>query len=382
MSNYYDMLGVRKVINGWGNSTVLGGSSPAPEVRQAMEEAHDYVEMGELLQRTGDYIADVLGVEAAYITSGGAAAQALSAAACMAGTDPEKIGRLPDTTGMKNELVIQKKHRYRYDRSYTIAGAKLVDAGDSDGCSPEQLDGAIGPDTAAVTHRLGQPADDALVAIGQAVEIAHDHGVPVIADAAAEIYPLDHFRRSAQSADLVCFCSKYFNAPQSTGFVSGSKEMVDKVTAQGFAAFHTAGKGLVAAMVPDGRAWGRPMKVDRQEIIGAVAALRAWFSMDHEERLAGYATQLAVIQRELDGIRGVEAQVVSVRGYWRSELHISLDGGAVSKTAPQVAAELDSGNPRVWVAFYGDRTIVIKPHGLNDGDEQILAERLKASLTG
>ena len=381
--SYYDLLGVRRVINGWGHSTVLGGSTPAPEVRQAMEEASSsYVEMGELLQRAGDYIADVLGVEAAYITSGAAAAEALSMAACMAGTDPEKIGRLPDTTGMKNEVLIQKRQRYRYDRSFTIAGARLVEAGDDDGCSPEQLAGAIGPDTAAVAYHLGGGRDSTVLAVEEAVEIAHQHGVPVIVDAAAEIYPLDHFRESAQSADLVCFCSKYFNAPQSTGFVCGSKDMVDKVAASGFAAFHTAGKGLVAAMVPDGRAWGRPMKVDRQEVIGVIAALRAWFSMDHEARIAGLAAQLASIQKELLPIPGVDPQVVSVDGYWGTELHVKLDGEAVRKTARQVAAELDSGNPRVWVAFYGDDSVVIKPQALNDGDELILADRLKQALSG
>ena len=100
-----------------------------------MEEANrGTVEMQELLRKSGDFIADLLGVEAAFVTSGGAAAQALSVAACMAGTDPDRIAQLPDTTGMKNEVVIQKRNRYMFDRCYTLTGSELdVEAGDDDG---------------------------------------------------------------------------------------------------------------------------------------------------------------------------------------------------------------------------------------------------------
>ena len=110
--------------------------------------------MQELLRKSGDFIADLLGVEAAFVTSGGAAAQALSVAACMAGTDPDRIARLPDTTGMKSEVVIQKRNRYMFDRCYTLTGASLVDAGDDDGTTQDDLDAAIGPNTAAVAYYI------------------------------------------------------------------------------------------------------------------------------------------------------------------------------------------------------------------------------------
>ena len=121
----YERLGVRRVINAWGVATELGGWGQSERVTQAMEEANrGTVEMQELLRKSGDFIADLLGVEAAFVTSGGAAAQALSVAACMAGTDPDRIAQLPDTTGMKNEVVIQKRNRYMFDRCYTLTGAK------------------------------------------------------------------------------------------------------------------------------------------------------------------------------------------------------------------------------------------------------------------
>ena len=120
----YERLGVRRIINAWGVSTELGGWAQTENVTKAMEEANrSPVEMRELLQKSGDFIADLLGVEAAFVTSGAAAAQALSVAACMAGTDPDRIAQLPDTTGMKNEVVIQKRNRYMFDRCYTLTGA-------------------------------------------------------------------------------------------------------------------------------------------------------------------------------------------------------------------------------------------------------------------
>ena len=109
-SNLYDKLGVREIINARGNSTIVGGSAPDQVITQAMDDAGSrYVDMEELLEKSGDYIAEILGVEAAYVTSGCAASQTLSTAACMAGIDPDKIARLPDTTGMKNEFLIQSK---------------------------------------------------------------------------------------------------------------------------------------------------------------------------------------------------------------------------------------------------------------------------------
>ena len=380
--NYYDKLGVRSVINGWGGSTILGGSTPAPHVRESMEMANDVsVEMGDLMQRAGDYIAGRLGAEAAYIASGAAAALALSTAACMAGDDPEKIGRLPDTTGMKNEVIIQRAQRYRYDRCFTIPGAKLVDAGDASGCTAEQFAAAIGPRTAAVAYPATLAANDSVLSLEDAVAMAHEHDVPVIVDAANQIYPIDRFFATSRSGDLVNFCAKYFDGPQSTGIVCGSREMIDLVTAQGFTAFHTAGATVIEAMVPDGRAWGRTMKIDRQEIVGCVAAFDTWLDMDHEERLSEIEGKLHAISEGLRGVPGVQPRIYQKDVYWVHELEVKLDVAVVGKTAEQVAAELDSGNPRVWVAFFGNDTIIIKSNALPDDEVPVLTQRLKAALT-
>ena len=372
-ADIYAKIGARAVINAQGNRTVLGGSATVPEVTEAMAAVNDtYIEMAELLARSGEYIADLLGVEAAYVTSGCSAALAFSAAACMTGRDLDKIGRIPDTTGMKSEIVIQKAQRYSYDRSFTVPGATLVEAGDEDGCSREQLEAAIGDNTAAVAY-LVRPGDpESVLTLEQAVEIAHDAGVPVIADAAAQIYPLDYFRRNAQAADIACFGAKYMGAPQSSGFLCGKKELVDAASDQGFIAFQENG----------GRSFGRPMKLDKQEVVGVVTAVERWLTINHEDRLLGYEERLESVRQELGTTPGVETGIEKVPQYYGSHLSVTFDAVAVGKTAQDIADELDAGSPRIWVSVVDDRTLTVTSHALNEGEELIVAERIRAAAGG
>lgn len=372
-ADIYAKLGARAVINAQGNRTVLGGSATVPEVTAAMAAANDtYVEMSELLARSGEYIADLLGVEAAYVTSGCSAALAFSAAACMTGHDLDKIAQLPDTTGMKDEIVIQKAQRYSYDRSYTVPGAKLVEAGDEDGCSRDQLEEAIGANTAAVAYFIRADEPGAVVTLEEAVDIAHAAGVPLIADAAAQIYPLDYFLRNAQSADLVCFGAKYMGAPQSSGFLCGRKDLVEAAAEQGFIAFQENG----------GLSFGRPMKLDKQEVVGVVTAVDRWLKMNHEDRLLVYEERLSTARQILAGTPGLGLEIENVPQYFGASLNVTVDPGVVGKTAQEIADELDSGDPRIWVMMADERTFTINAHALNDGEEVIVAENVRAAAGG
>ena len=365
--NVYTRLGARLVINAGGNTTVWGGSTPSPDVLRAMYEAgNSFVEMEELLETSGARIAELVGAEAAYATAGCYAALVLSTAACISGNDPEKAAQIPDLTGLKSEIVLQQRHRYSYDRAYTIAGSKLVLAGDEDGTTTQQLEDAIGPDTAAVAFLIRADEDDSVVSLEKTVEIAHARGVPVIADAAAQIYPLDFLRRNAQSADLVCFGGKYMGAPHSMGFVCGKQEMIDAVTAHGF-----------IGPTP----FGRAMKVDRQEIIGLVAAVEAWVETDHEERLVRYGVRFGAIERAVQGVAGVkETKVVPVSNFVGLMLHVILDTDKLGKSANDVFEELLGGSPRIRTAVEGDDTITVNVHTLNEGEENIIADRLRELL--
>ncbi len=369
-ADIYAKLGARAVINAQGNRTVLGGSATVPEVTAAMAAVNDtYIEMSELLARAGEYIADLLGVEAAYVTSGCSAALAFSAAACMTGRDLDKIARLPDTTGMKNEIIIQKAQRYSYDRSYTVPGAKLVEAGDEDGCTREQLEEAIGESTAAIAYFVRAVEPAAVVTLEETNELAHVAGVPVIADAAAQIYPLDYLLRNARSADLVCFGAKYMGAPQSSGFLCGRKELVEAASDQGFIAFQENG----------GLSFGRPMKMDKQEVVGVVTAVERWVTMNHEDRLLVYEERLETARRILAGIPGVDLEIVNVPQYYGSSLIVTVDPGVVGKTAQDIADELDGGNPRIWVMMADEQSFEVNAHGLYKGEEVIVAEGIRAA---
>ena len=372
-NDVYTRLGVRPIINAQGHRTVVGGSTLSPPVVEAMEQAGEsFVEMRELLERSGEYIADRLGVEAACVTSGGFAALYLSAAACIAGSDPEKIKRLPDTSGMRRRFLLQKKQHYTYDRAYSACGGELVLVGDDDGCTLDELEQAIGPDTAAIAYLVKPEPDDSVVSLEDAVALAHSHGLPAIADAAAQNYPLDYFLRNAQSADLACFGAKYLGAPHSTGFVCGTKEMVDGAVAHGFIAFQHDG----------GNAIGRGFKVDRQEVIGVVAAVDGWLSMNHEDRILGYDAKLSKVERALEHVAHVSTGVVQNPNYWQIGLHVTLDTAALGKSAERVAQEMDEGSPRVWVNVEGKDTVVVNAHALYDGDEEVVAERLAHVLGG
>ena len=182
----YEELGVKPVINATGgNSTRLGGSILSPGVRQAMEGANRYyVHMKELQDKTGAIIADLLGAEAAWVTPGCCAALALGTAACMAGSDSDRAERLPDVSGMKSKVIIQKGRRSRYDRCVTVPGARLVEVGEESASRPEQIEEAINPETAAI-HYLVRDQQDGVVPLEEVIRIGQRHGVPVIVDAAS-----------------------------------------------------------------------------------------------------------------------------------------------------------------------------------------------------
>jgi D-glucosaminate-6-phosphate ammonia-lyase len=370
----YEELGVRPVINAQGNRTVIGGSSLSRAIAEARDQANErYVPMEELLQKSGEYIAQLVGTEAAYVTSGCCAALALSACACLAGDDPEKMAQLPDTSGMANEIIVLQAQRYSYDRCYTVSGARLVPVGDDKGCSADQIEAAIGPKTAAVAYLINSAADDGCVSLEEAVEVAHRNGLPAIADAAAQLYPLDFFMRNAQAADLVCFGGKYVGAPHSTGFLCGRSDLVKSASDQGFIGFQTGG----------GQALGRAMKVDRQDVVALVAALRTWLTMNHEDRLMEYDSRLSVVQRTLRSIPGVEARISRVSHYFGLSLKVSLDVEKIGKTAHRVARDLDEGEPRIWVMTDDSSdTFTVNAHALNEGEDKIVAERLSEALKG
>jgi len=359
------------VINAAGHMTMLGGSSLSPSVRVAMEAANRYyVEMAELLAKSGERIAGWLGAEAAYVTPGAAAAIALGTAACITGLDFERIRRIPDTAGMTREAIIQRRQRLPYDRVPTIVGARLVEVGDEAGTTAKQLDAAIGPDTALVFYPAHLEWQEGVVSLAETLSIAHAKGIPVLVDAAGQVYPLDHMKSyPGMGADLVCYGAKYFRAPNSSGILCGRRDLVQAAAAQGFISFETNGP----------KAFGRPLKIDRQEIVAVVAALREWLDMDHEARLAEHDRRAATIAAAVEGLPGVKPRREPRFPGSATWQHIEVNPARAGRSAPEAAAYLKAGDPSIWIVLQGD-TLIAAVECLQPGDAEVVGERLREAL--
>lgn len=369
----YKELGAKPVINAIGSVTLLGGSTPIPEVKEAMEAAdRAYIPLVELEEKAGQAIADMIDVPAAYITAGAGSALTLATAALMAGDDDEKIQQLPDTTGMKNEILIQRRQRYWYDRCLELAGAKLVEYGSDDGTTVEDLENAIGPNTlAAHFYAVEQEPDDKILPLEKIIEVAHSNDVPVTVDAAGQIYPLNLFGKYVRmGADFQCIAAKYLGATQSTGLALGTPDMIRKIGMQSFVGYETRRI----------RGVGRPHKVDRQEMVGAVAAVRRWVTMDHEARLATVEAKCVQMYNAIKDIPGIEAEMMdNIIGHQPFGVKFRIDKEATGLSHQDLVDKLKEGDPPIFTRVRdGDDYMLLHAFGLNEGEEHIVGERIAA----
>ena len=363
----YADMGATPVINALGPRTLLGGSSPHPDIIAAMELAgRYYVDMDAFLASTGRIVADLLGAEAALITPGCAAALVLGTAACVTGADPEKMARLPDSTGMPNQVVIQKAQRYKYDRMVRLPGVTLVEAGTEQGTTADELAAAIGPQTAAVLY----PAIDneaAIVPLDAAIDIAHAHDVPILVDAAFRVYPLDGLTQYiAAGADLVGYGAKYVGAPNSSGILCGRADLIAAAHLHSFACFETR----------DLEGVGRPLKIDRQEVVGVgrgPAPLASYGPRRPQPRR--HTRRAEAVHQHLGELPHVQS---SVDG---ASLTLTLDEQALGRTAVDIEETLRNGNPSVWLSAAPGQLHLSMPT-VADGDEGLLAAQIKKALSG
>ena len=387
MSSVYEELGVTPVLNAKGNQTLLGGSTPSASVRAAMDEAEEYyVDMGELMDAVGQRIADMLGVEAALVTSGAAAALAVGAAACMTGTDAEKVERIPDVTGMPHEIIIQRQGRLKYDRCMTIPGGRLIEVGEAEETRPEQIEAAIGPNTAAIHHTAAYDEKPGIVPLEEVIRIGHSHDIPIIVDAAGQVYPTENLGKYAKmGADLVAYGAKYFGAVNSSGMLTGKRELVEAARMNSFIGFESTSV----------RSFARTMKLDRQEVVAVYAALRDWLTMNHEDRFASYEARMDTLRSDLSGVDGIDvldpeqwpqrwADGFAIPAQTRyEELMVKVDAAKAGKTASDVAAELLAGNPSIWVRHEESEdkdSFRVRMPTLKEGGEKTIADRLREIL--
>jgi D-glucosaminate-6-phosphate ammonia-lyase len=371
VENIYKQLGATPIINAIGSVTMLGGSTPITEVKEAMEMAGDsYVSMMELEESAGTFLANLIGVPAAYVTSGAGSALTLAAAAVMAGDDDILIQQLPDTTGMKNEILIQQRQRYWYDRCLEISGAKLVSCGSDTKTTRKDILEAIGPKTAAIHYYMvEQENDDHVLPLQEIIEIAHNHDLPVLVDAAGQIFPLENFGKYVKmGADFQCIATKYLGAPQSTGLALGSIDMIRKISKQSFVGYE--GRRI--------RGIGRPHKVDRQEIIGAVVATQHWLTINHEDRLSETQKKTQTIIDLISNIQEITViPIENIIGHQPYGLRIKLNESITTMTLQNVVDKLKNEDPPIWTRIKDeDDFIEIHIFGLLDGEESIVGQRI------
>lgn len=372
MPTIYERLGLRTIINARGTHTRLGGTLILPEVLDAMREAAGaYVVLEELQAKASEVIARATGAEAGMVTGGAAAGLVLGTAACIAGTEIRKIEQLPDTTGLRHEAIMHRTHRNGYDHSVRAAGAKIVEIGYAHGTQPRHLAEAIGERTALVVYLMSPWAGRGALSLWETCEVAHQHGIPVLVDAAAVLPPAENLRRFIdEGADLVAFSGgKGLNGPQGSGILAGRADLIAAAAANG-SPNHSVGRAAKAA---------------KEDIVGLIVALESYLKRDHAADHARWQAQSDYLVARLGDIPGVNAVCLYDPAEHitpRVELTFEPTSGL---DAHELVLALEEGNPRVYLFEPNGPTarpnsIIINTHTMRAGDEQIIAETILPAL--
>jgi L-seryl-tRNA(Ser) seleniumtransferase len=394
---FYDGLGVRTVINAAGPLTRLGGNRVSGEALAAMAEAAaSNVRIEELQERAGQVIAEATGAEAGYVVAGAAAGLTLAAAACVAGQDPAKMDRLPDTAGLKNEIVVQRGHRNAYDHALRAAGVELVEAGylgypGAGGTYPWQVEAAISERTAAIACPVMETPGT--LSLPEIVEIARRHELPVIVDAAAALPPRSNLRRFiAEGADLVTFSGgKAIGGPQASGILAGRRDLIRSVALQHQDLDVRAETWTRRGWLYDGslpgiphHGLGRAMKVGREEIAGLITALRRYLAGDDAADVAQWQTMLDVVAGHLHDVPGVTLARRLNPAHPVPQLWIDLDASAVGLSAYDAINVLLEGEPAVAVAESRAEfnSLMVNPMVLTEDEAEVVGRRLRYVLLG
>ncbi len=372
----YDRLGVRKAISCCGTYTILGGALMDPRVLEAMRQAaRSHVLLDELQEKAGRRVAELIGVEAAFITTGAAGGLLLATAALLAGRDPEKMTRLPDMAGMPNEAVRCRCHRFGYDQCLRAAGARFADAGDERCTTAAQVEAAITERT-AFCFWVAEHGTEAALPFPEFRRIAAAHGLPVLVDNAAEVPPVSHLRQySDLGADLVVISGgKGIRGPQSTGLVLGRRDLIAACAAQSS---------------PHDRI-GRALKVGKEEICGLVAALELYITDIAPRERDIWEEMVAHILSRLEGLPHLSARRHFPYNPSRDVpvAVIELQEG-LGMTVPQVLEKLKEKDPPIYApapaggfGYPPGRGFIINPHTMAEGEEVIVGQRLREVLSG
>jgi len=364
MSNVYGQLGVRTVINASGTQTRAGGTLMDSEVLEAMASAaRDFVLIEELQDAASRIIAGATGSEAGYVTSGASAAITLATAAAVAGLDLDLMNRLPDTSGMKNEVVVQRAHRNDYDHAARLAGVSFVEVGTlgfpGRGATwPWEIEAAICDRTAAILCPIMD--SPGTVALPDVCAIAARHNVPVIVDAAAALPPVSNLRRFiAEGADIVIFSGgKAIGGPQASGIVAGRKDLIESIALQQqdmdvYPQTWTRRKRYLETgrlPGPPHHGIGRGFKAGKEEIAGALVALQRYLNRDHSADYARWLDQAEWIASQLADLPQVRVEIFVDPSRPIPVVRLHLDENHLARHSYDLVNTLADGDPAVLVS--------------------------------
>lgn len=372
--DYYQKLGVTPFINAAGTYTVLSASTMPDEVQAAMAlAARQPVNLNELLDASGAYLAKQLRCEAALVTAGAAAALVVGTAACVTlGNEQAILGIPNDMSGLKNEVIVQKTHRYDYDHALRNCGIRFVDVE-----TLEQYEQAFTERT-VMAHFFN--AAEGKISREDWVRVAHQHGVPCFNDAAADVPPISNLWNYTQMGfDLVTFSGgKGLRGPQCTGLLLGRKDLIEAARKNNSPNSNTVGRG---------------MKVAKEEIVGLVAAVDWFLKQDDASMAAEYRGRADRIAKHLSAVPTLQTQVfVPEVANHVPHLLITYDANRVKITGSEVMQKMRQGKPRIELnpatggapasagLKGGPNTVVVGVWMLQPGEDLIVAKRLREVL--
>jgi L-seryl-tRNA(Ser) seleniumtransferase len=364
--DYFKDLGVRPLINAAGTYTMFTASLMQPEVMDAINYASKhFVRLTELHDAVGKRIAELLGAEAAMVSAGAASALTLGTAGVLTGMDQKKVLQLPDLTGLKSEVIVQKSHRVGYDHAIRNCGVKLIEVETRD-----QLLRAINEKTAMMFF-LNWANNDGQVKDQEFAQIGLDKGIPTMTDCAADSLPLENMTRfNKMGFSLVIFSGgKGIRGPQSAGVLMGKKEIIAAARLNG---------------PPNGDTIGRGMKVNKEELLGMMVAVETFMKRDHAADWKEWERRVALIGDAAKSIPSVKAeQYVPAIANHVPHLRLTWDPAKVKLSYKDVAVKLREGDPSIEVVPGSNKdSLEIGVWMLQPGEDKIVARRLREVLKG
>lgn len=368
METIYEKIGLQRVVNASGRMTYLGVSTLSDEVaKAAVDGGQNYVIINDLIDKAGELISTHTGAEDSCVTCSASAGIAISMAGLISEGKKTIINRLPDSAGLKNEVIIQKGHCVDYGAPITtimrLGGAVPVEVGTANMVHPEEIEEAINENTVALFYcKSHHCVQKGMVSLEQMIEIAHSHNLPLVIDAAAEE---DMRKYIAAGADLVVYSGAKALEATTSGFITGRKDLIGYCKKQ-----YT---GI-----------GRAMKVGKEQIMGLIAAMDRYDNIDHEAQAERNLETVNRLNEEINKIPYCHATLLqdeAGRKIYRSKVTFDPECGM---SAYEVSDKLKEGNPSIHCRpnqlNLGIMMFDVRP--LVPGDTELIIEKLNKIMKG